>query len=358
MSGSIPSWMNSAQAHYLREDYERAEAKKEKASAPPTEAEALRAYKAAYVISDPSKRKQLEALAQAQGWTSLAEYKTAADARAVAYEAAARRTAESITSPEEATRKRQAALDNGDRQLANAISTTIKERWNTHMPQNTHNPANFDTYTAQLHEDLMGVVTAHDSASQKWRPELDSKRVTNEYVSEQIKDATEANRAKINDVLEDVKGYLNAAQSDFDQAYKSLTTVTGDTNEQLLAEIRAGKTWERTKQELDALGSDRLYSEALNRIGSADPSTLGIYMQELPSYLASKGINDAADTVRHAVTARPELHEAQARLTKAAKLHTVVQHNAGNIDSRLNAVTNDDTKPVDIAYVDPTTVKY
>lgn len=348
-------WMDSAQAKYLAEEYKKTHPEEAPAKLD-SEEKALRAYKRerASVLPDRKKLRQIEEHAAANGWDSIDTYKRGADERRAQYERNAREQATRITTPEEAAAASDKALRYGDRRLYNAINETARTKGWTNMTK----PKSIEEYAAEINTALNAVISDHDAISRPWRESLSGRKVTPEYVAEQTGQALAANRSRVEDVLSGVKTHLNEAQATFDQAYRDLTTFSGDTNEQLLAEIRAGKAWDRVRRELDAIDPERLSTDTLNRISSADQATLGTLIQELPSYLASRGLAEANTIVRHGVGARPELADAQARIAKAQRLHDVTIHNVKNMNSRLDTITHNDTTHADVAYVDPTSIKY
>lgn len=353
------SWMNSARAHHLHEEHTQAEAEATK-SADTTETEALRAYKYAHVIDDPRTRRQLEAQAKAQGWTSLGEYKSAVDARRTAHAEVNRRIAGRITTPEEAARERQKALTNGDKQLASAITETVTERgWTAQMTQASRPPKSFEEYAAELNDQLTGLVTAHNTTSAQFRDDLRAKRITSEYVATQTQATATARMEQLNSIRQGVDGYVNEARESYDSAYRALMAATGDTNEQLLAEMRATKAWDRISRELSALPAENLTEGILSRVRDADPGTLRAIIEEAPSFLAGRGLANAEEMVRSLVATRPELSDAHAQVSKATKLRDVVTHNTKHIEEHLNSIGADDVTPDTwTAYVDPTTVNY
>ncbi len=360
------NWMESNQAKALQYAHDKARAEKESRKLA-TEEKALRAYKRAAIGLSPDRKlmREIEEHAAANGWESIAAWKRGVEERRAYAARIAQQKDEaerqavseqiaSITTRQEAIDAYKAARAADNRHLTRAITQAARTNgWNIMTK-----PLN--DYAQELHIELMDVIAQHDTTSRVWRDELNNKRVTPDYVNEQIAGNVTANRDKINDLLTGVQQYVTDAQTEYDNTFQSFVTPTGDTNEQLLAEIRAGKTWDRTQRELSSVPETQITAEVTNRIRNADASTLKVYLEEMPSYLASKGLSNAADVVRTAVQqSRPELQEAQARVTQATKLHDLVSHNARQISERLNTVTPADATPRDlIGYVDPTSIKY
>ena len=362
------SYMESAAHHYATEAYEREQARESKTpKAPTTEAEALKQYKLSHSVKWPwenktAQIKRLEALAAEHGWTALSDYKTeiraqraeldkqASDARG-ARRATASEKAAHLTNEADAAEQYRAARDNHDSFLANAIKRTAETNgWNMNRPNTTE-------LAAQIHEQYTELLTSRDNAIAPYQADLKAGRITSEYVADQIAASTTERQDRLTAITETVNKYYADAEASYDQAYRSLATPTGDTNEQLLAEMRATKAWERTQREMANIDATGLLGQLSQRVKDADPTTLRVLIEEMPSYLAGRGVPDAPAAVRRAIGQRPELKDANARVTEAAKLRDLTVHNSKQIGDVLNTIAHNDTD-ARVAYVDPTSIDY
>lgn len=350
--------MDSAQAHYARQEYEQHHP--QPTAAPTTEAEALKEYKALHIVMPETHRREireLEALAERNGWNALSDYQARRQARREAEQQAqaareqkAVETAMQLRTMNDAIALHNRATVAGDKILADAITKTATQKgWNM-------NRKNLSDYTADLHNQFADIISGHDALSREWRDAVRSKKVAPDYVKEQTSTETQARKAKLDAILNDANSFVADAQSDYDRAYAGLTAITGDTNEQLLAETRATKTWERMQRELTNLDPMKLTDELTRRVATADPNTLRTLIDEMPSFLAGHGIPNADAVVKAAVSARPELADAKARITEAAKVQAVVMHDTQHISDRLSDITDKDITPdAWVAYVNPGT---
>lgn len=351
------NWMDSAQAQHL---FGTGEHDQKKAKTPKTEAEALREYKTAYVVDTPRARKKLEALAEANGWASLAEYRAGVEARRAASRAtedAKRRdaldAAARITTRQEAIDAYKTAREANNTELARAITQTAKTKgWNIMRK-------NITEYTTELHDEFTTLITEHNTTSGQWRDDIQKKRITPEYAAEQATAHTTARKERLTKILNDTATYVSDAQQEYDQAYTALITPAGDTNEQLLHEMRATKAWDRIQRELSTAEPTTITVALANRVATADPSTLRAIIEEAPSFLAGRGLDNPEDLVRTLVGKRPELTDAATRITEASKLRDVVTHNANHISKHLDNISANDVDPDNwVAYVNPTTINY
>lgn len=352
-------WMDSAQAHYKRQEYEQQHPQPTPAG-PTTEAEALKEYKALHIVMPETHRREireLEALAEQNGWEALSTYQTQRQARREAEQQvhAARQqkaveTAAQLSTVNDAIALLHRATAAGDKILADAITKTAAQKgWNMNLK-------NLADYTADLHNQFADIISGHDALSREWRDPLSSKHVTPGYVKEQTSAETQARKAKLDAILNEANGFVADAQADYDRAYAALTATDGDTNEQLLAEMRATKTWERMQRELTNVDPTSLTDELTRRVATADPNTLRTLIEEMPSFLTGRGIRDADAVVKAAVSARPELADAKARISEAARVQAVVMHDTQHISARLNDITAQDVTPDTwVAYVNPDT---
>lgn len=120
----------------------------------------------------------------------------------------------------------------------------------------------------------------------------------------------------------EVQARRDSAQKTLEEIYAELSP-DGDT----AAELRATRYWNRTKAVLDTLNTDEMVSAAQNLIANADHAELGTLLQELGSYVTSRGHTTEwiEPTVARVV---PEFARARAQLTKAQQSLQIAEYNA------------------------------
>lgn len=104
------------------------------------------------------------------------------------------------------------------------------------------------------------------------------------------------------------------------------------------AELRSTRAWNRAQRQLDAVPSDRVPEMARTLIANADDAELGVLLQELPSFLASKG--QASDWLTLVVAERlPELADAQRKLKLARQARPQIEFDAQRLRDRITKTT-------------------
>lgn len=294
---------------------------------PQSEAEALKAYRAATRLVpelwDRAKIGRLEALAARNGWDAIEKHRKDREARRAAAEHA---------------------------QRSNTIEDATGRRT---MPKS------IDEFAQELHDEFDMIVKAHHTQVTRWDDQLATKRVTLEYVQDQTAPTVAPHREHLNTIAEDAEQYVETARAEYSRKVAALTAAKGDTQEQLLAEMRAGKIWDRIQRELaNVKDTSALVNEVIGRVRNADADTLGVLVAEMPSYLTSRGMSDADMLVQSAVhDAHPQLQEAGNHVDAARKLHDVVKYDIGRVSKELDQITGTarDTATL-IGYVNPAAV--
>jgi hypothetical protein len=133
--------------------------------------------------------------------------------------------------------------------------------------------------------------------------------------------ANSAEAQYLDSVQSAIHNRVTQARTDYQQHLDSLSPE-GDTAQ----ELRNNRAWERERRKLDATENGSLaLSLAKNAIENADPATLGVLLQEVPSYLESRNV--PTDWVQPVVTQRiPELGEKMARVQQAQRAQAVVDY--------------------------------
>jgi len=111
------------------------------------------------------------------------------------------------------------------------------------------------------------------------------------------------------------------AQADYQQQLAGLSQ-DGD----VAQELRNSRTWERERRKLDAAQANpQAFAMARRAVEDADAATLSVLLQELPSYLESRGIT--SEWVNPVVTQKiPALDEAQRTVQRAQQAQQIVNY--------------------------------
>lgn len=99
-------------------------------------------------------------------------------------------------------------------------------------------------------------------------------------------------------------------------------------------ELRSTRAWARAQRKLDAAPEDRVGEVARALIADADPSELGVLIEEIPSYLEAK--RQGTDWVETVVAEKvPELAAARRTLNLARKARPVIEYDAKRLRGRI-----------------------
>lgn len=212
----------------------------------------------------------------------------------------------------------------------------------------------------QLHIDAEGIVTDHKRASQAYIADVDKGRISTDFAVEKLgsdyRDRLQALKAKAEKNVAVKQQALDAALS------RATGTPSGTPEAQLLAEIRAGKAWDRMQRELPTIKNPGQYFA--DKVTKGTPDDFRAVIDEAPSYLASIGIPEAQAFIDDAVEAKfPAIKDAQAALKDAGTLQLITRHNVDVLTDRVSRLApSTSIEPMgrelsDIGYVNPTEVK-
>jgi hypothetical protein len=134
----------------------------------------------------------------------------------------------------------------------------------------------------------------------------------------------------VGDAVQKVADAADAADANVDSVRAGLSS-DGDA----ATELRNTRFWNRTQRTLDSVSdAARLSTTAQDLVKNATPDQLGVLLDELPSYLLSKGVPsgwlDAATT-----TVVPELADAKADAALAHKALQVTSYNAKLVQDKV-----------------------
>jgi hypothetical protein len=95
-------------------------------------------------------------------------------------------------------------------------------------------------------------------------------------------------------------------------------------------ELRASRSWDRLRRSLDSVADGKVALTVKRAIETAGDAERGVLLQELPSYVESRGV--PSDFIEETVTrVVPELATAQAELDKAKRKQAVIKYNASAV---------------------------
>ena len=99
-------------------------------------------------------------------------------------------------------------------------------------------------------------------------------------------------------------------------------------------ELRAGRAWSRVQRHLDSAPDDKVAEVARRLVADADPTELGVLLEEVPAYMASK--NQGADWLEQVVAEKvPALADAHRKLKLARQARPQVVFDAERLRSRI-----------------------
>ncbi|GAA2082379.1 hypothetical protein GCM10009840_18190 [Pseudolysinimonas kribbensis] len=224
-----------------------------------------------------------------------------------------------------------------------------------------------DGVAQRIDNDFHAVIVQFNVTLAQVRDQLAANQITAQYATQQIQAKAAELDTDVDGIVQQADTFTNAAQQMFDAAVGRLTANTGDTNQQLLNEMRIGRAWERLKAEFNADPSLTAFT-ITQRISRGDINEVAAVLTELPSYLAASGRGRDVDTWMDAIygnlrDADPVIAAAARDLKQAQRLQLIVAQDARTVrsllaDSGLAARSLDSRPGAASGYVNPTSVDY
>ncbi|MBZ4581103.1 hypothetical protein [Mycobacterium avium] len=148
-------------------------------------------------------------------------------------------------------------------------------------------------------------------------------RYTPEGLAEQLSAFANTDAARaVEEYTQRVTERVEQAQAAVDEARGKLVT-----SPDVASQLAAQRLWDRQRRLLDALDGGALASTASAALKSADPAALATLVEELPSYVQSRGVPvDFLEPVIESVA--PELGKARRELSRARQAETITKHNS------------------------------
>ena len=200
-----------------------------------------------------------------------------------------------------------------------ALARRITE-WRT---ENLPDPAPRQDGTGTVIEKAHAAMLEAQSAFTRHLDSIRRDRYSNEGMREEIASFADTHAAhSVDTAVEQVRQRRDQAQVHLDTIRQELSP-DGDT----AAELRAGRYWNRSKGLLDSADSSQVLGRTKNLLAKATPAERGTLLQELASYLASRGV--AADWIDSAVAEIvPEFGHAREQLRTADQALQIAKFNA------------------------------
>lgn len=231
-----------------------------------------------------------------------------------------------INSRTEANTLLAIAQRDGNRVLVKAVNALIEKKW----------PANKTNYATNLTNDNTNITNmlrawVSNTFVQDLALSAREAKITNTYRDEQY-------AIFLNSIgwIDDLNNLATAADKavateteNLNAAIHELTVSYGNVNERLLNEMRDSKAWERLSRELETLTDQQALARVLENIATSDPDKLRMLITEAPSYLTSRGVENADKYIREVLIKDiPQVATADAIETNADLYRQAAKFNA------------------------------
>lgn len=160
------------------------------------------------------------------------------------------------------------------------------------MTRTTHHPHEkgntMSNQLAALHNSLLSVLDEHEKTVTRVREDLNAGFVTEPGAKDAIAKAAARGNwlGRISQVETAVTDWIDRATTDVAKARAKLTTPeAGTATEQLLAETRATRAWDRLRRTLDAADEVTAFFKAIEAVKTASGDELRVLLDELGPYL-------------------------------------------------------------------------
>lgn len=285
------------------------------------------------------------------------------DASTISYRDAVFR-AQKLTGEVEALELLSRARSSHDSLLIEAIKQEAKRHgWNLNRATDTASLAQSAT---GWHTTMMDIVTDHKYEGQGIATRVERGDISGNYALEQFAPIAEKYNTKLSAVTNAAQRVTDAARWRYTNIINELTAVTGDTQAQLLAEMRATRTWQRIERELNNLNDSGDLTEVIrSKLANGKPEEKRVILEEAPTYLDAHGIHDAENLLINMLgTTDNRVAAAKSELDAAEKLLIVVNYDAAIIRNRVSSVPPSyerERRGTEVqalgGYVDPSTIR-
>ena len=174
-------------------------------------------------------------------------------------------------------------------------------------------------------EQAHAVFTHAKTAFEKFLNDIPREHFSADGLAAQIKKFSDTDAARaVDQAVTQVRDRADKAAKQVEKMRRDLSP-----NGTTAAELRSTRYWNRTKELLDS-AKEGAFGAAQKLIADADREQLGVLLQELPSYLQSRGhTSDWLDTAFG--QAVPEYAQAAMQLKTAKQAVTIAESNANTL---------------------------
>lgn len=247
------------------------------------------------------------------------------------------------------------ALATGDDLYAAAIRrSAVEHGWTSIV-------APVAAIASQTDEEFRAIVDGFQASTETIRDGLAEGKLTAKGAEALADNVVPALVTRLDVAIAKANVFIDAGRRALDLAVRSLTAAAGDTNEQLLTEMRIGRAWDRVKAELDAVYSrgDSVLLAMLERLQRSDQYELAALLTEAQSYLTAHREDDKKGLIRQTLkTINPAVAEAAENLQHLENFQVFLVHDSEVVRS---IVTDPSLVVPDLAvegYLDLTTADY
>lgn len=181
------------------------------------------------------------------------------------------------------------AKDSGDSVMVEALQNHIAVKWP--LPK-----TDWLAKLAQTNTKLIAVLSdfRRDPFVKKLSDAASRGEVTREYANNELAKIVASPRylPVVEAITTEASNVQEKSGVAFDSRYNSLTTISGDVNSQLLAEMRTSKLWERLKSDMANMDNGHASAHLLELFKHGDLETRYMIRNEAPSYMRTRGLED------------------------------------------------------------------
>ncbi|MGF3057115.1 hypothetical protein [Microbacterium sp. YY-01] len=160
------------------------------------------------------------------------------------------------------------------------------------------------------HNSLIKVLDEHEAAARRYRRELDEGLLTESGVTDALDKARTSGKwlERVDEIATNVNEWIDLATADVHKARAALTKpVDGTATEQLLAETRAVRAWNRLRQRMENAGEVKAEVLGLDAVKTTVGDERRIILEELGGYIEYRGGgNDFDDRINKALAESDE----------------------------------------------------
>lgn len=198
------------------------------------------------------------------------------------------------------------------------------------------------TKLTAMHDALLAVLNEHEAVVQRVRGEMNAGLTTEAGAKDAVAKAAERGQwlQRVGQVETSVADWLDRATSDVSKARTAIMTPQpGTATDQLLAETRAVRAWDRLRRTLDAADEPTALFKGLAAVKSASGDDLRVIVEELGPYLEDRGVDRVPQQIDDALAdSNADYGRAKAYLTAAQQTSAWLQAAAATIRDHVMSI--------------------